>query len=52
LSVSTALFGGNNFGGGLVGGYVYTVITWNDVEIDIAPETVYNESYAYTGKVI
>lgn len=28
------------------------VITWNDGEIDIAPETVYNESYAYTGKVI
>ena len=24
------------------------VITWNDGEIDIAPETVYRESYPYT----
>ena len=25
------------------------VITWNHGEIDIAPETVYKESYAYNG---
>ena len=24
-------------------------ITWNDGEIDIAPETVYEDSYPYTG---
>lgn len=28
------------------------VITWNNGEIDIAPETVYMESYAYTENVI
>ena len=28
------------------------VITWNDGEIDIAPETVYKESYAYSDEVI
>ncbi|MBR1393200.1 MAG: DUF2442 domain-containing protein [Ruminococcus sp.] len=28
------------------------IITWNNGEIDIAPETVYKESYAYTGKAI
>ena len=28
------------------------VITWNNGEIDIATETVYKESYAYTGKAI
>lgn len=28
------------------------VITWNDGEIDIAPETVYRESYAYDGKAV
>ena len=26
---------------------VHGVITWNNGEIDIAPETVYRESYAY-----
>ena len=28
------------------------VITWNNGEIDIAPETVYAESYAYDSAVI
>ncbi|MBR1622945.1 MAG: DUF2442 domain-containing protein [Pseudobutyrivibrio sp.] len=28
------------------------VITWNNGEIDIAPETVYKESYAYSEQVI
>ena len=28
------------------------VITWNNGEIDIAPETVYQESYAYEKDVI
>ncbi len=28
------------------------VITWNNGEIDIAPETVYRESYAYESKTI
>ena len=28
------------------------VITWNGGEIDIAPETVYRESYAYDGKAV
>ena len=28
------------------------VITWNNGEIDIAPETVYRDSYAYEGMVI
>ncbi len=28
------------------------VITWNNGEIDIAPETVYRDSYAYEGVAI
>ena len=28
------------------------VITWKDGEIDIAPETVYRESYAYTEEAV
>ncbi len=28
------------------------VITWNDGEIDIAPETVYRDSYAYDSMAI
>lgn len=28
------------------------VITWNNGEIDIAPETVYRESYPYQGMAI
>ena len=28
------------------------VITWNNGEIDIAPETVYQDSYAYDGIAI
>ena len=28
------------------------VITWNNGEIDIAPETVYQESYAYSCELI
>lgn len=28
------------------------VITWKDGEIDVAPETVYEESYAYTENAI
>ena len=28
------------------------VITWNNGEIDIAPETVYKESYAYQSQAI
>lgn len=28
------------------------VITWNNGEIDIAPETVYRDSYAYEGMAI
>ena len=28
------------------------VITWNNGEIDIAPETVYRESYAYDGQAV
>lgn len=28
------------------------VITWDNGEIDIAPETVYRESYAYDGKAV
>lgn len=28
------------------------VITWNNGEIDIAPETVYRESYAYEGEAV
>ena len=30
----------------------YGVITWNNGEIDIAPETVYRDSYAYESMVI
>lgn len=28
------------------------VITWNNGEIDIAPETVYRDSFAYTSEAI
>ena len=28
------------------------VITWNNGEIDIAPETVYRESFAYDGEMV
>ena len=28
------------------------VITWNDGEIDVAPETVYRESFAYDGEMV
>ena len=28
------------------------VITWNNGEIDIAPETVYKESFAYDGDMV
>ena len=28
------------------------VITWNNGEIDIAPETVYRDSYAYESEVV
>ena len=28
------------------------VITWNNGEIDIAPETVYRESYAYNSEAV
>ena len=30
----------------------YGVVTWDDGEIDIAPETVYKESYAYQSQAI
>ncbi len=28
------------------------VITWNNGEIDVAPETVYRESFAYDGEMV
>jgi hypothetical protein len=32
--------------------FFHGVITWKNGEIDIAPETVYRNSYAYEGKAV